>query len=190
MTKHVVGEAGTFGCLAVDNIYNVLAKEDPIAYLLNGAVDPAYASSLKRAHLPSTATTFMQSVGDAMRSIVPGLPPPANPLAKEGERPPPIRLPSQLELEVHDFTREEIAEKKAYLLNDNGQIDWYLRSGGGPLELQYLNMLSAHTSYWTNHDFIRMLCVEVGRKPGRANTLPAMRAVKATTRMVPNVGSK
>lgn len=187
VTRNVVGEAGTFGCLAVDNIYNILAKEDPIAYLLNGAVDPVYASSLKMAYLPSAASTFLKSMGDAVRSIVPGMAPPTNPLGIEGNRPPPIRLPSQLELEVHDFTREELAEKKAYLLNDNGQIDWYLRSGGGPLELQYLNMLGAHTSYWTNHDFIRMLCVEIGRKPGRMNTLPAMRAVKATKRMVPSL---
>ncbi|KEY64421.1 hypothetical protein S7711_05240 [Stachybotrys chartarum IBT 7711] len=187
VTRNVVGEAGTFGCLAVDNIYNILAKEDPIAYLLNGAIDPVYASSLKMAYLPSAASTFLKSMGDAVRSIVPGMAPPINPLGIEGDRPPPIRLPSQLELEVHDFTREELAEKKAYLLNDNGQIDWYLRSGGGPLELQYLNMLGAHTSYWTNQDFIRMLCVEIGRKPGRMNTLPAMRAVKATKRMVPSL---
>lgn len=181
----VVGEAGTFGCLAVDNIYNVLAKEDPIAYLLNGAVDSTYAASLKDAHVPSTATSFFQSVGNAFRSVIPGMGPAGPPSAADAiERPPTFRLPSQLELEVHDFTREEIAEKKIYLLNDNGQIDWYLRSGGGPLEIQYLNMLSAHTSYWTNHDFIRMICMEIGRKPGRENTLPAMRAVKAPKRLL------
>lgn len=181
----VVGEAGTFGCLAVDNIYNVLAKEDPIAYLLNGAVDSTYASSLKVAHAPSTATSLFKTVGDAFRQVIPGMGPAENPLAPDSvDRPPTFRLPSQLELEVHDFTREEIAEKKVYLLNDNGQIDWYLRSGGGPLEIQYLNMLSAHTSYWTNQDFIRMVCIEVGRKPGRENTLPAMRAVKAAKRIL------
>lgn len=184
----IVGDAGTFGCLAVDNIYNVLAKEDPIAYLLNGAVDPGYASSLKIAHVPSTATSIFKAVGNAMRTVVPGMgpaPAPYAPTAQPDDRPPTFRLPSQLELEVHDFTREEIAEKKAFLLNDNGQIDWYLRSGGGPLEIQYLNMLSAHTSYWTNYDFIRMLCIEIGRKPGRGNTLPAMRAVKNTKHLIP-----
>lgn len=182
----VVGEAGTFGCLAVDNIYNVLAKEDPIAYLLNGAVDVNYAASLKTAHVPSTATSLFKSVGDAFRQVIPGAAAPSAPnlMAPEDDRrPPTVRLPSQLELEVHDFTREEIAEKKAYLLNDNGQVDWYLRSGGGPLEIQYLNMLSAHTSYWTNHDFIRLVCVEIGRKPGKTNTVPAMRAAKATRRV-------
>ncbi|KAF4587596.1 DDHD domain-containing protein [Ophiocordyceps camponoti-floridani] len=179
VTKNVVGDVGTMGCLAVDNIYNVLAKEDPVAYLLNGAVDANFSASLKTAYVPSTSTSFLKSVTDAVRNVVPGLAPASTtPL----DRPPTMRLPSQLELEVHDFTREEVAEKKAFLLNDNGQIDWVLRSGGGPLELQYLNMLSAHTSYWTSQDLIRMLCIEVGREPGRASSLPAMRAVKAARR--------
>ncbi|RDA92706.1 hypothetical protein CP533_1387 [Ophiocordyceps camponoti-saundersi (nom. inval.)] len=179
MTKNVTGDVGTLGCLAVDNIYNILAKEDPIAYLLNGAIDPKFSASLKTAYVPSTYTSLLKSVSDAVRSVVPGLSPA---LPSPLDRPAAMRLPSQLELEVHDFTREEIAEKKAFLLNDNGQIDWFLRSGGGPLEIQYLNMLSAHTSYWTNQDFIRMLCIEIGRDSGRASTLPAMRAVKAAKR--------
>lgn len=183
--ENIGGEIGMFGCLAVDNIYNILAKEDPIAYLLNGTVDPAYAASLKTAYVPTSSASFLKSVGDAMRTVVMGMA--GNPpTSTTGDgRPSTVRLPSQLELEVHDFTREEIAEKKAFLLNDNGQIDWFIRSGGGPLEIQYLNMLSAHSSYWSNTDFIRMLCIEIGRKPGRANTLPAMRAVKASRRIIP-----
>lgn len=184
-TENIGGEIGMFGCLAVDNIYNILAKEDPIAYLLNGTVDPAYAASLKTAYVPTSSASFLKTVGDAMRTVVMGMA--GNPTTSTtGDgRPSTVRLPSQLELEVHDFTREEIAEKKAFLLNDNGQIDWFIRSGGGPLEIQYLNMLSAHSSYWSNTDFIRMLCIEIGRKPGRANTLPAMRAVKASRRIIP-----
>ncbi|KXJ89653.1 DDHD domain-domain-containing protein [Microdochium bolleyi] len=200
----IVGEAGAFGCIAVDNIYNVLAREDAVAYLLNGTIDPGYAASLKTAYVPSATTGFFQSVGNAMWSIVPGFgssssnnkktanndnnnkTDPDDPYAREeDQRPPPLRLPSQLELEVHDFSREEMAEQKAYLLNDNGQVDYFLRSTGGlPLEIQYLNMLSAHSSYWYNTDLIRMLCMEIGRKPGRRNTLPAMRAVKSAKRVV------
>jgi len=182
MARDVVGEVGSFGCLAVDNIYNILAREDPIAYLLNGAVDPLYASSLKVAYVPSVAQGFLASMGQAVRGYVPGVSSAAETAVPALVKPPAVRLPSQLELEVHDFTREEIAERKAYLLNDNGQIDYYLRSGGGPLELQYLNMLSAHTSYWTNQDLVRLLCIEIGRKLGRENTLLSMRAVKATKR--------
>ena len=181
----VVGDAGKFGCLAVDNIYNVLAKEDPIAYLLNGTIDPKYASSLKTAYVPSSTTSLLQSIGNAVRGLAGVGTHTSSSPGTTTKRPPNVRLPSQLELEVHDFTREDIAEKKAYLLNDNGQIDYYLRSGGGPLEIQYLNMLSAHTSYWYNPDLIRMLCIEVGRQPGRKSTLPDMRAVKAAKRTLP-----
>ncbi|OAA55965.1 ddhd [Niveomyces insectorum RCEF 264] len=191
LDSRVVDEAGTFGCLAVDNIFNVLAKEDPIAYLLNGTIDTAYAASLKTAYVPSATVGLFASLGHSLRGIVPGasatphaaempLTSPANPGAL-------MRLPSQLELEVHDFTREELAERKAYLLNDNGQIDFFLQSGGGPLEMQYLNMLSAHTSYWTNQDLVRMLCVEIGRRPGKAHALPSMRAVKASKRLIPSI---
>lgn len=183
VAKDVVGEMGVFGCLAVDNIYNILAKEDPIAYLLNGTIDPLFASSLRMANVPSATTSWFRAMGDAMRGFIPVGPAPTSDLAAPLlSKPPTLRLPSQLELEVHDFTREEIAERKAFLLNDNGQIDFYLRSGTGPLEIQYLNMLSAHTSYWVNKDLIRLLCVEIGREPGRANTLPVMRAVKMTRR--------
>ncbi|KAK7920179.1 hypothetical protein PG985_008201 [Apiospora marii] len=183
----VVGEAGQFGCLAVDNVYNILAREDPVAYFLNGTIDPKYAASLKTAYVPSATTTLFQSMGNAVWSLVPGTSSQASNNPAMAKPPPALRLPSNLELEVHDFTREEVAEKKAFLLNDNGQIDYFLRSGGGPLELQYLNMLSAHSSYWANHDFIRMFCMEIGRKPGKANTLPAMRAMKAKRRALPDM---
>ncbi|KAL0940820.1 DDHD domain-containing protein [Colletotrichum truncatum] len=181
----VTGEVGRFGCVAVDNIYNVLAKEDPIAYLLNGTIDPVYAASLRVAHVPSSASSIFKFVGNAVRSFIPGtISTSAATAPTSMPKPSVTRLPSQLELEVHDFTREEIAERKAYLLNDNGQIDYYLKSSGGPLEIQYLNMLGAHTCYWTSQDFIRMLCIEVGRKPGRKNTIPAMRAQKMAKRVV------
>jgi len=190
VAKDVVGDVGMFGCIAVDNIYNILAKEDPIAYLLNGTIDPLYAASLKTAYVPSINTSFFKSVGDAVRGLTgSGTSGTSTSSLTSGhdaatKKPTVARLPSQLELEVHDFTREEIAERKAFLLNDNGQIDYYLRSGGGPLEIQYLNMLSAHTSYWTNQDLIRLLCLEIGRVPGRGNTLASMRAVKVKGRFL------
>ncbi|KAI1433083.1 DDHD domain-containing protein [Xylaria sp. CBS 124048] len=182
-SNDIVGDAGRFGCLAVDNIYNILAREDPVAYLLNGTIDPKYASGLKTAYIPSASPSFMESIGNAIWGHTPGASTASPSAANPAIAPPSMtRLPSQLELEVHDFSREEIAEKKALLLNDNGQVDYFLRSGGGPLELQYLNMLSAHSSYWASNDLIRLLCQEIGRKPGRENTLPALRAVKITKR--------
>ncbi|TVY47336.1 putative phospholipase [Lachnellula occidentalis] len=179
LDKNVTGESGTFGCMAVDNVYNIMHCNDPIAYRLNATVDPQYASSLRNAQVPSATTGFFESIGNAVRSIIPGVSSSADPGGVGELRPGQIaRLPSQLELEVHDFTREEITEKKFYLLNDNGQVDWSLSSGGGPLEIQYINMLGAHSSYWISPDFVRMIVTEVGREPGKSSTLPNMRATK------------
>jgi hypothetical protein len=172
----VAGEAGQYGCLAVDNLYNIMHTTDPIAYRVNATVDSDLSNSLKMGSIPSSTSTFWQSFGSVFRwssnpsTLLPSTAP---------TRPAAIsKLPSNVELETHDFTREEIAEKRMLLLNDNGQIDYYLSGGGGPLNIQYLNMLSAHSSYWTLGDFVRFLVVEIARKQGREGTLVAFRAEK------------
>ena len=174
----IAGETGTFGCLAVDNVYNVIHYNDPIAYRVNASIDVHYADSLQPAVIPSVTSTWLQSINSIFggsKSIT--LNTPSN-LGNLPIRPTVVKLPSTIEMETHNFTQEDIAEKKMYLLNDNGQVDYFLSSGGGPLEIQYLNMLSAHSSYWTLHDFIRFIVVEIGRKSGRGETIPCMRAVK------------
>lgn len=172
-TPGVTGEQGTYGCLAVNNIYNIVNGYDPVAYCLNATIDADYAAALKPAQVPSSSVSWLsfpfrtnsataaatQSTGQSKPSLT-------------------ARLPSNVELETHDFTREEIAERKAYLLNDNGQIDYFLKYGGGPLEIQYLTMLGAHSSYWLSKDFLRLVVLEIGRPEGREGTLPGMRAQK------------
>lgn len=179
IAAEVTGDAGTYGCLAVNNLYNIMHYNDPIAYRVNACVDADYAAALQPASVPSAAYTWMQSLGAMFRSRAVG---PTKPKADELDEIPSrlkaMRLPSTLEMETHDFTREEIAERRMYLMNENGQIDFTLHSGGGPLEIQYLNMLSAHSSYWVLQDFVRFLVVEIGRKAGRSETIPAMKAVK------------
>lgn len=172
----IAGEA-KYGCLAVDNIYNIVHRNDPISYLQNASVDEIYVKSLQPAIIPSASVGFMtrmgrhlhwasSTAGDAYATV-------ATPI-----RPELSQMPSTVEMETHNFSREEIAEKRMYLLNENGQIDWFLSAGAGPLEFQYLNMLSAHSSYWLLQDFVRFLVVEIGREPGKSHTLPALRAVK------------
>lgn len=169
-TPGVAGDQGTYGCLAVDNVYNVVNPYDPVAYRLNATVDVDYAATLKPAWVPSSQSSWLSVFS---RSA------PASSLTQVPAKPAlTARLPSNVELETHNFTREEIAEKRAYLLNDNGQIDYFLRYGGGPLEIQYLTMLGAHSSYWVNRDFIRMIVVEVGRVQSKEGTLAPMRAQK------------
>lgn len=174
----VAGEAGTYGCLAVDNLYNVMHYLDPVAYRLNACVDVEYAAALKPAFVPHATETWAQYLGSVFR----GKPtvPTRNMTGLDTmpRRPTVTQMPSTVELETHNFTREEIAEKRMFLLNDNGQIDYTLYSSGGPLEIQYLNMLSAHSSYWTMRDFVRFLVVEIGRKPGKSETMNSMKAAK------------
>ncbi|KPI39169.1 putative phospholipase [Cyphellophora attinorum] len=165
-----------YGSLAVQNIYNVLNKNDPVSYLLNASVDAAYASLLQPANIPTASQSLFGRLGSSLRwSKMAG-----DPYASHNipARPQIAHLPSTVELDTHNFTREEIAEKRMYLLNENGQIDFHLASGGGPLEIQYLSMLSAHSSYWVSKDFVRFLVLEIGRKAGKENTLPVLRAVK------------
>ncbi|KAI8936500.1 hypothetical protein NX059_006905 [Plenodomus lindquistii] len=168
----VAGEQGTYGCLAVDNIYNVINPYDPVACRINPTVDTVYASTLKPATIPSATSSYFSTLNPFRRA-------PSHYASRPTtDKPSILRLPSNVELETHNFTREEIAEKRAYLLNDNGQIDYYMKYGGGPLEIQYLTMLGAHSSYWVSRDFVRMVVVEVGRRKGKEGTVGAMRAVK------------
>nr|UBX54511.1 hypothetical protein [Aspergillus sp.] len=177
LLRGVAGEADTYGCLAVDNLYNIMHTTDPIATCVNAAVDRDLAHSLKIAHIPSSAGSFWQSFGSVFRwSSGPSL---VSSATTNPVRPAAVsKLPSNVEMETHDFTREEIAEKRMLLLNDNGQIDYFLSGGGGALNIQYLNMISAHSSYWTLTDFVRFLVIEVARKQGRDHTLPILRAEK------------
>ena len=171
-TPSVSGHQGDYGCLAVNNLYNVINPYDPVSYRMNAAVDATYAASLKPAWIPPATSSWLSNTsswfGRSKEGLSPSLPVP-------GAVP---RLPSNVELETHDFTREEVAEKRMLALNDNGQIDYLLRYGGGPLEIQYLTMLGAHSSYWLHRDFVRMVVVEIGRRKGRGGVLNAMRAQK------------
>jgi pimeloyl-ACP methyl ester carboxylesterase len=169
LTEAVCGRQGQYGCIAVENVYNMINGYDPVAYRMNAAVDAGYAASLKKGWVPSATNGWFSIFGSSSSrktlSTAPPLP----------------RLPSNVELETHNFSREEIAEKRMLLLNDNAQIDFWVRYGGGALEIQYLTMLSAHSSYWYIRDFVRFLVVETGRESGTKGTLEGMRAVKAKT---------
>lgn len=178
LEEGVTGKAGVYGCLAVDNIYNIMHNNDPIAYGVNATVDVIYASLLRPASLPSATSSWLQSLSSVFggkTAIKPRNLKKVDPLTL---RPSLAKLHSAVELETHDFTREELAEKKMYLLNDNGQIDFHVSSGGGPLEIQYLDMLTAHSSYWTLQDFVRFVVLEIGRRPGKDHTMLSVRAVK------------
>lgn len=182
----VCGERGQYGCVAAENVYNIINGYDPVSYRMNAAVDAAYAATLKQAWIPTTAPGWFggrkttSSNSSSSTAWFSG----SSAAAAPAHHPSPLlpRLPSNVEMETHNFTREEIAEKRMWLLNDNGQIDFFLRYGGGPLEIQYLTMLGAHSSYWLLRDFTRMIVGEVGRPVGRGGTRESLRGVKKPVR--------
>ena len=174
----IAGEPGTYGCLAVDNLYNVSHHLDPVAYRLNACVDVDYAASLQPQSVPSATASWGQYIGSIFRSKSIAPTKAMTGLDSFPRRPTTTKMPSTVEMETHNFTKEEIAEKRMFLLNDNGQIDYTLHSGGGPLEIQYLNMLGAHSSYWILQDFVRFLVIEIGRQPGKTETLNSIKAKK------------
>lgn len=179
-TTSICGERGQYGCISVHNIYNIINGYDPVAYRMNAAVDTAYSASLKKAFIPSNTPSYWFPPGTSNTArwfggIGGG---PSTTASTHLNVPVLPRLPSNVELETHNFSREEVAEKRMGLLNDNGQIDFFVKYGGGTFEIQYLTMLGAHSAYWGLRDFIRMVVVEVGREGGREGTLAGLRACK------------
>lgn len=165
---------GEFGCPAVDNIYNLVHPQDPVAYRLNPCVDIRYAATLKEAVMPAIEGGWFS------RRALP-LQRPITSRKDSSTRPLMRNFPSTVEMDIHNFSKEETAEKRMYLLNENGQIDWLLPLPGS-FGIPYLNILYAHSSYWTSKDFVRFLVVEIGRATGRSEALPILRARKKLER--------
>lgn len=120
----VTGERGTYGCLAVDNVYNIAHIYDPVALCLNATVDVDYAAKLKQATVPSSSTSWFSAPSfwpSRAASVNMGVDSTLEPGAV-------ARLPLAAVPETHNLTHEEIAKRKAFLLNDNGQIDFFLHS--------------------------------------------------------------
>ena len=179
------GVAGQYGCMAVANVYNVMHRNDPITYRINACVDPHYTALLKDASLPSAGAGWFALWGG--RGARPPVlqrvgPPPSAEQAADDEhsrRPRlPSNLPSTVELAEHQFHREAAAARALRHLNDNGQLDWYTAPPGPGGFTEYLNILSAHSSYWTCPEFIRFLVLEVGREPGPEGAIVQLRAEK------------
>jgi hypothetical protein len=172
-SKEVTGTEWMYGCMAVDNLYNIMHYDDPIAYRVNAAVDMPHTTLLKTAEVPSSATSWWDNFSSAAQNLKQGVS--ALPFMVGKTEASPLSS-----LSLGDTTTQpdlSNAEKKFLLLNDNGQIDYFLKEAQGP-DIQYLNMLWAHSSYWSNLDFVRLLVTEIGREPGAENAVAAMKAAR------------
>lgn len=175
--EKLTAKIGIYGSLAASNIYNVFYATDPIAYRMNATVDAQLGKGVRPVQIPSNAAPFFSSLKLPFTTPAAPTAPAATDQEKhdEGERPELRQLPSQVELEDHDFSREHVAESRLRLLNDNGTLDYVLPSTGY-MEQQYLSMIYSHAGYWESREFARLVVIECGRQPGE--TILGMRGVK------------
>jgi hypothetical protein len=173
----IYGQPGAYGCIAVHNVYNLMNGYDPVSYAMNAAVDVRYAASLKKFFLPTNVPGYWFS---PVGSTGPGTPSTSASTSTGwfGGRPSLATMRSARGLELQHHETMAVARERMLALNDNGQIDYFIRYGGGLLEIQYLTMLGAHSAYWGLKDFIRVIVMETGRKPGVEGALGGLRAVR------------
>ncbi|ODV91262.1 hypothetical protein CANCADRAFT_121739 [Tortispora caseinolytica NRRL Y-17796] len=197
-------KVGEYGCPLVDNIYNIMHLCDPIAYKLNPCVDTMLASQITPAAVPGSMLTTAESYETYITEGKSEDPPTSSGFlanfittkkskrtesfhaqSSEGVAPlssetalNPSALPKEVELDIRDFSRETVAEKRMMNLNENGQIDYTVYPS--TLESHYISMLSAHFSYWSNRDVAQLIALESLRRPGPRYTVPCMRATRAS----------
>ncbi|KAJ8101671.1 DDHD domain-containing protein [Lipomyces tetrasporus] len=183
-----IDHGGVYGCLAVENIYNVVHTSDPIAYRLNPCVDPEYAEKLRQAVLSvpiirSGIFGRLFSKDKKPASPVQRHPPRRRPLPPRKATYSFTRAPSsssitpQIELETRDFGYEKIVKTRMHCLNENGQIDFVLQPRGA-LENQYISILTAHSGYWESKEFAYLVAYECSRQEGVEHTMKSFRAVR------------
>ncbi|KAK9320479.1 DDHD domain-containing protein [Lipomyces orientalis] len=177
-----IDHGGVYGCLAVENIYNVIHTSDPIAYRLNPCVDPEYAEKLRQAVL---SVPIIRS--GIFRRLFSKDKKPARPLQRHAgdakdttysftRAPSSLPVSPQIELETRDFRYEKIVKTRMHCLNENGQID-YLLQPRGALENQYISILTAHSGYWESKEFAYLVAQECSRQEGVEHTKKPFRAV-------------
>ncbi|WVW79053.1 hypothetical protein I302_101016 [Kwoniella bestiolae CBS 10118] len=156
--------AGKYGCLAIDSLYNIFYYTDPVAYQLNAAVDVKLSARRPPLAITSVTAPFYAPVTDSFSSISKYLPSylgGATSGEKKPARPGVIRLPSGIEMsgpsgeERLEGTR---GERRFSALNPHGNVDFYLPSAGVS---EYLDMITAHLSYWTDPSFAAFLLAEI-----------------------------
>ncbi|ORX38900.1 DDHD domain-domain-containing protein [Kockovaella imperatae] len=156
--------SGKFGCMAIDSIYNVFYFTDPVAYKLNAAVDNR--SAPQRPPLAITAVTagFYATLAEGLGTISRFLPWGSSNGGGSGEkkvlRPGAIRLPSGIEMSGpsgEEKLEGSRGERRFSALNPHGNLDFYLPSAGVS---EYLDMITAHASYWADGSFAAFLLAE------------------------------
>lgn len=180
----VTCKQGTYGCLAAKDVYNVFYATDPIAYRMNATIDSSLSSVLPPTQLPTASTPFFASLKLPFTSTSQSISQSGAVTPDPSDRPELKNLPSQVELQDHDFSRESLADARLHLLNENHQLDYSLPSTSY-MEHQYLSMIYAHQGYWESKEFARLVVLECGKEHGEI--IPSMRGLKKSTVLIENM---
>ncbi|WOO83447.1 putative phospholipasec [Vanrija pseudolonga] len=177
----VITQAGKFGCLSVDSLYNIFYPTDPVAYAMNAAVDVAVAKTRPPLPIPSVAGSFLPPL-PSMPSLpaLPALPqlPQLPDVSKyipsyfsSGDKKPKVEAidaPTEIELSGGPAEIESKGERRFADLNPHGSIDFSLPSASVN---GYLDMITSHGSYWSDQNFGAFLLAETFTTPAdRART--------------------
>lgn len=170
----VSDKVGKYGCLATETLFNCFHTSDPVSYSLSAACDSKYAKLLKPMSLNDAAEAMIAALNDMPRLSITKIfeQYKGNPFGAAGRIGKQDRTSAQSEneddndLQAEQAEREHKAgkdarkvtkdigwdalkrgEKRFHALNPFGCLDFVLDSEGLS---EYLDMLSAHNSYWTN----------------------------------------
>jgi hypothetical protein len=126
--------------MAIDSLYNVFYPTDPIAYMLNAAVDSKLAAKRQPLAITSVTAGFYATVSEGFGSIsryMPSLPAfmpgSGGTPDKKVSRPGAIRLPSGIEMsgsKGEERLEGSRGERRFSALNPHGNIDFYLTAAG------------------------------------------------------------
>jgi hypothetical protein len=131
--------AGKFGCMSIDSLYNVFYPTDPIAYMLNAAVDSKLAAQRQPLAITSVTAGFYATVSEGFGTIsryIPSIPYISGSNStpeKKASRPGAIRLPSGIEMsgsKGEERLEGSRGERRFSALNPHGNIDFYLTAAG------------------------------------------------------------
>ncbi|KAK9461939.1 DDHD domain-containing protein [Lipomyces oligophaga] len=186
-----LSHGGEYGCLAVENIYNVIHTSDPVAYRLNPAVDPEFAQTIERVDLAiplpqegfltrifsldTKAKTPLQRKAIAIKNRVVQRAQPSR--TYSFTRGPTVGSSygtAKHQKKKRDRRYERLVHTRFYSLNENGQIDYVIHPTGA-LENQYISILTAHSGYWESKEFAYLVAAECSRPEGVENTLEEFR---------------
>jgi len=159
-SDEALDRAGVFGCLAVDNLYNIFNPADPIAYLLNPCVDAKRAKDLPPTVIPNMNASMFNSLSTRVTRMFDGIPLPfasrvTTPVdgvkvnqakSSDGED-----EDMGMELRVEEEQLQgTLAERRFAALNPHGTVDFALPSEGNISE--YVDMITAHGDYWQDQN--------------------------------------